>query len=65
MELGGSDSLIVLPDADMKTAVSVALNSRMQNAGQSCIAAKRFIILKDAVQNFLQNFLISLKNPAR
>ena len=62
MELGGSDALIVLPDADMQMAVSVALNSRMQNAGQSCIAAKRFIILKDAAQDFLQQFLIRLKN---
>jgi len=62
MELGGSDALIVLPDADMQMAVSVALNSRMQNAGQSCIAAKRFIILKDAAQDFLHKFLIRLKD---
>ena len=62
MELGGSDALIVLPDADMQLAVSVALNSRMQNAGQSCIAAKRFIILQDAAQDFLQHFLIQLKD---
>ena len=62
MELGGSDALIVLPDADMQMAVSVALNSRMQNAGQSCIAAKRFIILKDAAPDFLQHFLIGLKS---
>ena len=62
MELGGSDALIVLPDADMQMAVSVALNSRMQNAGQSCIAAKRFIILKEAAADFLQEFLKQLKN---
>jgi succinate-semialdehyde dehydrogenase / glutarate-semialdehyde dehydrogenase len=61
MELGGSDALILLADADIKTAVSVALNSRMQNAGQSCIAAKRFIILKDALPEFMQEFLIGLK----
>jgi succinate-semialdehyde dehydrogenase/glutarate-semialdehyde dehydrogenase len=62
MELGGSDALIVLPDADIQMAVSVALNSRMQNAGQSCIAAKRFIILKDAAEEFLHHFLIRLQN---
>jgi succinate-semialdehyde dehydrogenase/glutarate-semialdehyde dehydrogenase len=61
MELGGSDALILLPDANMQSAVSVALNSRMQNAGQSCIAAKRFIILKGAMQAFLQEFMIQLK----
>ncbi len=62
MELGGSDALIVLPDADMKNAVAVALNSRMLNAGQSCIAAKRFIILKEALQKFMEEFMVQLKN---
>jgi succinate-semialdehyde dehydrogenase/glutarate-semialdehyde dehydrogenase len=62
MELGGSDALIVLPDADMQQAVSIALQSRMQNAGQSCIAAKRFIILKEAMTGFVQEFLIKLKD---
>jgi succinate-semialdehyde dehydrogenase/glutarate-semialdehyde dehydrogenase len=61
MELGGSDVLILLPDADMKAAVSVALFSRMQNAGQSCIAAKRFIILKDALPEFMEEFIVRLK----
>jgi succinate-semialdehyde dehydrogenase / glutarate-semialdehyde dehydrogenase len=61
MELGGSDALIILPDADMKNAVAVALNSRMLNAGQSCIAAKRFIILKEALKEFLEAFMVQLK----
>src|SRR5450631_280828 len=61
MELGGSDALILLPDADMKRAVAVALNSRMLNAGQSCIGAKRFIILKDAMREFVEEFLVQLK----
>jgi len=61
MELGGSDALILLPDADMKRAVSVALNSRMLNAGQSCIGAKRFIVLREAIPGFMQEFLVQLK----
>jgi succinate-semialdehyde dehydrogenase/glutarate-semialdehyde dehydrogenase len=61
MELGGSDALIILPDANIKAAVSVALQSRMLNAGQSCIAAKRFIIFKEAMPAFMEEFLIQLK----
>ncbi len=61
LELGGSDALIILPDADMKKAASVALNSRMLNAGQSCIAAKRYVIIKNALDEFMQEFLTQLK----
>jgi succinate-semialdehyde dehydrogenase / glutarate-semialdehyde dehydrogenase len=61
MELGGSDALILLADADMQTAVSVALQSRMLNAGQSCIGAKRFIVLQEAMPEFVQEFLKQLK----
>jgi succinate-semialdehyde dehydrogenase / glutarate-semialdehyde dehydrogenase len=61
MELGGSDALIVLRDADIPSAVAVALTSRMQNAGQSCIAAKRFIIVKDAMPEFLQAIMLKTK----
>ncbi|ULQ55380.1 NAD-dependent succinate-semialdehyde dehydrogenase [Flavihumibacter rivuli] len=53
LELGGSDALIVLPDANMQKAAATALQSRLLNAGQSCIGSKRFIVLKDALNDFI------------
>lgn len=68
LELGGSDVVIVLEDADMQKAAQVAALSRMQNAGQSCIAAKRFITVGNAKESFtaaVQNEISKLKqgNP--
>ncbi|NNC95126.1 MAG: NAD-dependent succinate-semialdehyde dehydrogenase [Chitinophagales bacterium] len=56
MELGGNDAFIMLPDADMEIAVEKAVKSRMQNNGQSCIAAKRFIAHADIYDEFLEMF---------
>jgi succinate-semialdehyde dehydrogenase / glutarate-semialdehyde dehydrogenase len=61
MELGGSDALIVLADADIEKAAATALQSRMQNAGQSCIGAKRFIVVEEAMSDFMQHLYNGIK----
>lgn len=56
LELGGSNALIVCEDADIDAAVPIALNARMQNTGQSCIAAKRFLVHQSVFNEFLEKF---------
>lgn len=52
LELGGSDPYIILDDADLETAVEVCVKSRLINSGQSCIAAKRFIVVRPLLKAF-------------
>jgi succinate-semialdehyde dehydrogenase / glutarate-semialdehyde dehydrogenase len=52
LELGGSDAYIVLEDADLETAVNACVAARLVNTGQSCIAAKRFIVVAPVLEEF-------------
>jgi succinate-semialdehyde dehydrogenase/glutarate-semialdehyde dehydrogenase len=62
LELGGSDPFIVLEDADIVEAAEIAVKARMLNCGQSCIAAKRFIIVQNRYDQFVETFEEQLKS---
>ena len=64
LELGGSDAYVVLEDADLNKAVEICVNGRLVNSGQSCVSAKRFIIVKSIRKEFERRMLEKMKAAA-
>jgi succinate-semialdehyde dehydrogenase/glutarate-semialdehyde dehydrogenase len=62
LELGGSDPFIVMPSADLPKAVETAVKARTINNGQSCIAAKRFIVADEIYDDFTERFVAGMKS---
>lgn len=62
LELGGSDAFIIMPSADILKAVETATSARVQNNGQSCIAAKRFIVHKDIYDEVRRELTLKFSN---
>lgn len=61
LELGGSDAYVVLEDADLELAVKACVEGRLLNSGQSCIAAKRFIVVKPLLERFTEQYVQLMK----
>ncbi|MFN2428545.1 MAG: NAD-dependent succinate-semialdehyde dehydrogenase [Cryomorphaceae bacterium] len=61
LELGGSNAFMVLDDADLESTIKTAVNARMMNTGQSCIAAKRFIVTEKIYDAFLEKFIRAVR----
>jgi succinate-semialdehyde dehydrogenase/glutarate-semialdehyde dehydrogenase len=61
LELGGSDPYVVLEDADLELAAEVCARSRLVNSGQSCIAAKRFVVVEPVRDAFLERFVARMR----
>lgn len=61
LELGGSDAFVVLDDADIPAAAAAAVKARYNNAGQSCVCAKRFIVAESVLEEFTRRFVEGAK----
>ncbi|WP_455245012.1 aldehyde dehydrogenase family protein, partial [Petrachloros mirabilis] len=62
LELGGSDPYVILEDADLDSAVAACVTGRLINSGQSCIAAKRFIVVEAVLERFTKKFVEGMKS---
>jgi succinate-semialdehyde dehydrogenase/glutarate-semialdehyde dehydrogenase len=61
LELGGSDAYVILEDADMDVAIDIAVRGRLVNSGQSCVSAKRFIVVKSVSKEFERRFVAEME----
>lgn len=61
LELGGSDPYVVLEDADIEQTVLTCVNARLINSGESCIAAKRFVVVQPVLKQFTNSFVALMK----
>ncbi len=64
LELGGSDAYIILADANVQEAAEICVNGRLKNSGQSCVAAKRFVVLKNIKKEFEVAMAQKMQNTA-
>jgi succinate-semialdehyde dehydrogenase/glutarate-semialdehyde dehydrogenase len=62
LELGGSDPFILMPSADLAAALKTGVAARIQNAGQSCIASKRFIVAEQVYERFVADFATKMRS---
>lgn len=62
LELGGSDPFIVAPDVDLEKVIPVATTARIQNAGQTCISAKRFLVHESLYEDFVSKLKVAFEN---
>jgi len=62
LELGGSDPYIILDDANIKSAIAACVNGRINNGGQTCVAAKRFIVSESIFDDFKNKFVQAMEN---